>query len=378
MANRTLYGPRVNYNSSEAQRQQQMAQLLLKQGVDTSPVRGGWGEALARIGTAGIGGYLSNQAGETEKAYAADRAKTLAAALSGQDPNQAANALLANPSTADLGTQLAVGNMTFNRDRAAKKEDFGMERGARLEDLYITQNFQKEMQAMQQAFAAGQQDKALGHATNIAKMQQDFTKGENALNRTAQADLAQKQIDAQQPTRDLTNLLTGQKIQEGKQKLADEAKSKTEAVVSTDRMIRSIDELMGNPEEKLPEHGGFSGAVGAPGVGKLMAMVPGTEGASFKVRLETLKSQAFLPMVAQLKGMGQLSDAEGKKLTAAIGALDTNMSEKEFKASMAEIRNDLVQARNRMGAPSESLAPRPEKPGTPARLKFNPATGELE
>jgi hypothetical protein len=136
--------------------------------------------------------------------------------------------------------------------------------------------------------------------------------------------------------------------------------------------------LMGNPEQNIPGHPGFEGAVGAPGVGKLMAMVPGTEGASFKVRLETLKSQAFLPMVAQLKGMGQLSDAEGKKLTAAIGALDEKMSEKEFKASMAEIRTDLVNARKRMGAPEQSLAPRPDAPQTQQRLRFNPATGELE
>lgn len=191
MANRTLYGPRVNYNSSEAQRQQQMAQLLLKEGVDTSPVRGGWGEALARIGTAGIGGYLSNQAGETEKAYAADRAKTLAAALSGNDPNQAANALLANPSTADLGTQLAVGNMTFNRDRAAKKEDtaeergfrkemFGMERQSRLEDIGLSQNFQREMAQINQAFQSGQMT-----------AQQAFQAAENAKSREQQMQVAQ-------------------------------------------------------------------------------------------------------------------------------------------------------------------------------------------
>lgn len=191
MANRTLYGPQVKYNSTDAQRQQQMAQLLLKEGVDTSPVRGGWGEALARIGTAGIGGYLSNQAGETEKAYAADRAKTLAAALSGNDPNQAANTLLANPSTADLGTQLAVGNMTFNRDRAAKKEDtadergfrkemFGMERQSRLEDIGLSQNFQREMAQIQQAFQSGQMT-----------AQQAFQAAENAKSREQQMQVAQ-------------------------------------------------------------------------------------------------------------------------------------------------------------------------------------------
>lgn len=199
MANRTLYGPQVKYNSTDAQRQQQMAQLLLKEGVDTSPVRGGWGEALARIGTAGIGGYLSNQAGETEKAYAADRAKTLAAALSGNDPNQAANTLLANPSTADLGTQLAVGNMTFNRDRAAKKEDtadergfrkemFGMERQSRLEDIGLSQNFQREMAQIQQAFQSGQMNAQQAFAAKQAAEARAFQEAENAKNREATAE----------------------------------------------------------------------------------------------------------------------------------------------------------------------------------------------
>jgi hypothetical protein len=212
MANRPLYGPQVKYGSTDAQRQQAMAQLLLKEGVDTSPVRGGIGEALARIGTAGIGGYLSNQAGETEKAYNTDRAQTLARALSaGQgmenapgpnidgsagvnvppDPNRMAQILMGNPSTADLGSQLAIGNMTFARDRAAKKEDtadergfrkelFGMERQAKLEDTDLSQRFQREMAQIDQAFRSGQMT-----------AQQAFQAAENAKNRAQQMEVAQ-------------------------------------------------------------------------------------------------------------------------------------------------------------------------------------------
>jgi hypothetical protein len=210
--NRTLYGPQVKYGSTDAQRQQAMAQLLLKEGVDTSPARGGIGEVLARIGTAGIGGYLSGQAGETEKAYTTDRAQTLARALSaGQgmenapgpnidgsagvnvpgDPNRMAQILMGNPSTADLGSQLAIGNMTFARDRAAKKEDtadergfrkelFGMERQAKLEDTDLSQRFQREMAQINQAFQSGQ-----------LSQQQAFQLAENAKNRAQQMEVAQ-------------------------------------------------------------------------------------------------------------------------------------------------------------------------------------------
>lgn len=190
MVTRALLGPQVKYNSTDAQRQQLLAQQLMKEGIDLSPVKSNW-EALARVGTAGIGGYLSGQAGETEKTYQSDRAKALAAALSGSDPTQAANTLLANPSTADLGANLAVGNMTFNRDRAAKKEDtaeergfrkelFGMERQSRLEDIGLSQNFQREMAQINQAFQSGQMN-----------AQQAFQAAENAKNREQQMQVAQ-------------------------------------------------------------------------------------------------------------------------------------------------------------------------------------------
>lgn len=388
-----LYGPQIKYGSTDAQRQQQLAQLLLKEGVNTAPAQGGIGEVLARIGTAGIGGYLSGKAGETEKEYQSERAKTLARALSmGQDqtnlpgpnpdgsagynrpadPNAMAQILMGNPSTADMGANLAIGQMTFNRDRAAKKEDtaeergfrkemFGLERQGRMEDLYMTQGFQERLAKMQMAQQAGLADEARQHAVALQQMQQQFMGGENEKNRAAQ--LAQ-----QQATAALAKVPQGYQVspQGGiapipgspqATEAADLAKSKGESIVSVDRMIRSIDELSTHP--------GLEGTVGFS-VGQ--RYIPGTDAASFDARLETLKSQAFLPMVAQLKGMGQLSDAEGKKLTAAIGALEPRMSEKEFRASLAEIKGDLEAARKRMGAPDVSTVARPNLPANAPAL----------
>lgn len=149
--NRPLFGPQVKYNSTDAQRQNMLAQQLLREGVNTSPVQGGWGEALARIGTAGIGGYLQNQGGETEKKYNADRAQTLARALSmGQDqtnlpgpnpdgsagynrpadPNAMAAILMGNPSTADMGAQMAINSIQRQQELsnalAKMKSEYGM------------------------------------------------------------------------------------------------------------------------------------------------------------------------------------------------------------------------------------------------------------
>ena len=46
-------------------------------------------------------------------------------------------------------------------------------------------------------------------------------------------------------------------------------------------------------------------------------------------------------MVASLKGMGALSDAEGKKLSDAVGALSPKMSEDAFRDSIGKIRTQL-------------------------------------
>jgi hypothetical protein len=85
--------------------------------------------------------------------------------------------------------------------------------------------------------------------------------------------------------------------------------------------------------EKLFKHAGRKAGTGAS---SWMGNIPGTEAKGFQANLETFKSQTFLPMVSALKGMGALSDAEGKKITASVGALDPQMPEKEFEESIKD------------------------------------------
>ncbi len=113
------------------------------------------------------------------------------------------------------------------------------------------------------------------------------------------------------------------------------------ALDAFDRAIGTADRLM--------KHPGLSAAVGSgfdpsswgtynPFTGKTFA---GTDAADFNSELDAMKAQVFLPMVQSMKGMGALSNAEGEKLTAAIGALSPNQSEGQFKASLGRIIKDL-------------------------------------
>jgi hypothetical protein len=122
------------------------------------------------------------------------------------------------------------------------------------------------------------------------------------------------------------------------------------AMDAFDRAIGSANRLL--------KHGGLNAAVGVPSINPLDGnlagfIVPGSPAADFRAELDAMKAQVFLPMVQSMKGMGALSNAEGEKLTASIGALDPKMSEGAFKASLNRIIADLntYKARATNGAP---------------------------
>ena len=130
---------------------------------------------------------------------------------------------------------------------------------------------------------------------------------------------------------------------EQKQETADLTKSSQ--IASFDTMLGTLD--------RLSKHPGLTRSVGAVG---MFPTMPGSDSANFQAELNTFQSQAFIPMVAQLKGMGALSDAEGKKLTAAVGALDPKMGEEAFRESVARITADMQAARARMSGGAQSGA----------------------
>lgn len=151
---------------------------------------------------------------------------------------------------------------------------------------------------------------------------------------------------------------------------AEEARIKREAKDDTANLtkasqIASFDTMLGTLD-RLSKHPGLARSVGLVGV---LPTVPGSDSANFQAELNTFQSQAFLPMVAQLKGMGALSDAEGKKLTAAVGALDPKMGEKAFRDSVKRITDDMDAARKRMVGGGTAKPPATDLSGLEAELK---------
>ena len=180
------------------------------------------------------------------------------------------------------------------------------------------------------------------------------------------AQIAQMNAALRGANSDVQRQLIEQRIQDLQVK-ADEKQAQLQSqaqgrVAAFDSALETLD--------VLSKHPGKKDVVGAL-TGGVRSMIPGTDAAGFAAQLETFKAQTFIPQVAALKGMGALSDAEGKKLTAAVGALDPKMKTKEFDAQIAKIKADLEAAKQR-ALTMPGMTKQAAQPATPAKVvKFS-------
>lgn len=232
---------------------------------------------------------------------------------------------------------------------------FGAEAAAQMPDVYDPALVeQKRAQAMTVKDQLEQMWKQKGYDLDVSKF--GYQQQNDAQNRqvtvrgqdiSASTALRGQNMSSETARRgqDMTDSRTREfndtKVEENK--IKREAKDET-ANLTKSSQIASFDTMLGTLD-RLGKHPGLSRSVGAIGAFPTM---PGSDSANFQAELNTFQSQAFLPMVAQLKGMGALSDAEGKKLTAAVGALDPKMGEKAFRESVSRITADMESARKRM------------------------------
>lgn len=274
------------------------------------------------IGTLAAGARLASSSPEAMQSWLQNNAKELTRV--GVDPNSVAQMYQQNPSGfgefVDHLGMAALGPIDyFNvQDKMAGRE---IDRGRLAETI-------RSNQAGEALTARGQDIQIRG---------QNISAQNAALSREIQrAELQEKALD-RQIARESNQL----KLEELKQKQADvrqkadiaRADRQAAAQGAVNTFSTALDSL--NEIEQSP---GLSKAVG---IRSAFPTVPGSDAANFEARLDTFKAQTFLPMVQSLKGMGALSDAEGKKLSDAVGALSPKMSEKAFRDSIGKIRNQL-------------------------------------
>jgi hypothetical protein len=96
--------------------------------------------------------------------------------------------------------------------------------------------------------------------------------------------------------------------------------------------------------DQITTHPALESGTGFSSYGNL---VRGTPGYDFQNIVEQAKSGAFLAAIAQLKGMGALSNAEGQTATAAVTRMDTATSKEAFLKAVEDYRGIIQAAKDK-------------------------------
>ncbi|MDE9540631.1 phage DNA ejection protein [Xenorhabdus bovienii] len=230
-------------------------------------------------------------------------------------------------STVKLGTLSA-------KDQFAvldKKEGREIDRGKLSESI-------RSSQASESLQARGQDISATTarRGQDIQMRGQDISAENARLDREIKKSaLAQNTIDRQLRTE--TNQIKRDdlllKQQEFKRKGEQAKTDKYDTYLS---QVNAIDQTIGTANRIL-DSPGFNGYFGINVNPFGNRYLPGTDAANTEALVDTLKSQTFLANVQLMKGLGALSNAEGQRVTDAIGKLSPSISEKAAKETIKTI-----------------------------------------
>lgn len=132
----------------------------------------------------------------------------------------------------------------------------------------------------------------------------------------------------------------GIKVAEAQTKLNDSIREKVasadSAISTSDNILNSIDRILAVPKGvRESAHGPISSKV--PTIS--------SDTADYEALLDTLGSQSFLAQISSMKGMGALSDAEGKKLQAGMQNLSLTQSAEQAEKNVREMKKLMLKAR---------------------------------
>jgi len=118
--------------------------------------------------------------------------------------------------------------------------------------------------------------------------------------------------------------------------------SLTKHIDEATNALTTIDKMVGNKQQGIPQHPGFSGAVGrknwSSGFGLRDEPLDGSPEAGFMSYYKQIKGKAFLSAFQALKGGGHITEIEGEKAEQAQNRMDRATSEYEFISAANEFK----------------------------------------
>jgi len=221
--------------------------------------------------------------------------------------------------------------------QANKAEETASERAYREKQTANEQEFQRVQMKDRQGFELTQGEKNFANQMALQKSSQGFQAGQNALSRQT-AFRNEPLVTVMGPDGKPVYAPRSQAIGASPYSAAQEAKDVLKVQQKSQNEISAQQVL--DQAQSLFSH---SGRKAGTGLSSWMGAIPGTDARDFSANLATFKAQTFVPMVSALKGMGALSDAEGKKLTESVGALDPSVNEAAFVKNLQAATRTLYQ-----------------------------------
>jgi hypothetical protein len=322
-------------------RRRKLAETLMGQGIDTSPVESPW-QAVGRIGEAAIGGYSDYKAGQQEQEGRKSAQGAMADLLqSDKSPSNASiMGAMNNPWITDSQSRLAEMLMKDNLKQAhpGAGSKFG------LNGVWAKGKDGKMHMYQLNEGGGAMQEAPLPEGMDLMPpvTVQDFgtykqpitTRGGVPMGEPMPIDIAGKYNQE--------NMGKGQ---------GTAAATAPAAAITAQQTVQKIDELMGDPD--LSGVSGWQSYLPDAGV----AAVSGPHALALRRRVEQLRGTAFLEAYNGLRGGGQITEVEGKKAEDALARLDTAQSDADYMQALRDFRDAVVVGYQKLAATAGGNAP---------------------
>lgn len=240
-----------------------------------------------------------------------------------------------------------------SEQRAAQEAPFELtEKAAKAQKAAVDARF-AESKAAQDLEKGGWQIQKLANDIGVSKLNSQIALMNAQLGRE-QNDLKKQELQV--------------KLDERMAKRDDALRSKSAEVESgrstIDNFLNTADQVLKTPAD----------VVGSA-TGTIDSVLPtiGQDVADFEETLKTLSSQAFLSQVPAMKGLGALTEAEGRKLEASLANLSLRQSPEKLLANVQEAQRLMLKARStlseKFGVP-DVIPDRPALESQPASSGF--------
>ncbi len=232
-----------------------------------------------------------------------------------------------------------------------------IEAGEREKELQPARVTKAEAQAEQAATAADFYESQ--QIADLSKKGWEVEKIKNEIGvKRENARIAAMKKDAEKETNALKRDQLNLKIEDAKRKRDIEIRKNiadaSSARASADNLLNTIDKVLQTPQNVLDNVLGPISSTWVPTVRQ--------SSSDLEDLIGTLSSQVFMSQVPNMSGMGQLSDAEGKKIESSLQSLSLRQSPERLLENLREIQRLVLKARSnlstRFGVP-ENLPDRP-------------------